>query len=300
MKFLVIIASFFVLTAACSTEVDVGRNGRERDYGSSTGSPNAENTEPPTAAESTGSVGCYEAAEKLPPQLEDFCKSGLEEERLQFARAYDTLCRQKLFSHLLHPDCGWDGTRDINNYITVIEGTPLDAPSSESNYYHYVAYSLTTPASDAEYLDTILLAHSNPKEFAKRFKGPKALTITPGAAGLVAAKFGKKLNYSAEISAQVAGTTKVLTFDSEIHAYTLTSGLSVLSDHVVGNRSGINSRNHMSFSTRLSDGRGKIVVLEELELPQIYGPTLREIAARVLLNVDKDRMRIMYENAVIH
>ena len=282
--------TLFTLAAACGTQVDVGRNrdkGKERQDQIRRANGQGTSTEQGNIAKNSA---CFAKVDELSENLKEFCEVLPDTERQSFAKMYTSICEEKRFANLLHPDCGWDGRNHKLDFHRILESTDVDNSETDS-FYINVAYSLTLPPNDRTYKDTVFFAYSNPQEFSKKFILPESTTITPSSQGVQQQNGAVALDYGVEVESKYG----VMRFQSRMKGMNIGETFTVVMDQTVDQLEGINMRRNLSFGVELPDGREKVVVFEERDVPD---QGRHKIAAPPMKKFDLDRMDLIYENSL--
>ncbi len=282
---LTIILSLMFANSGCGSKTSAGRNGdvEERRI----------KKKEDSSDEKESSFSCFSAVKELPETMVQVCEELANGHHPKFAAIQAALCHRKQLSHLLKPECGWQGSGsgEPSQYIKVVNHTDLN--STGTDFYYFGAYSLTLKRNNLSFRDILHLAHSDPNGYKNfGYKLPKHTIITPISSS-TGDNGSEELTYRMDIVASVGSTH----FRSTMKSYQTENGTDIIFDEADGIFDGIKQRNALTIAFELPNNSVKVVVLEEKEIPD---RGLHDIAKKVLKGLDISRMKLYYENSLVH
>ena len=255
---------------------------------------------------------CWASTKTLPPTFVDFCERTPTKLKKDFKTALDTICRQGKLVNLMRENCGWngdgngdgngngdaDGDADVNasnngtalDHLRVLHSTPLtDHQSSEFEYLS--AYALNAGPAPFSYPATLMLAALDPKAFRSAFEVPGAATMTPDGTGIFRSDKTTRFRYNFESN----GLAK-FAFLGEVDIFRVDANLVAVFNQAVGNLEGVTIRRNLTLVSKLSNGREKMLTIEERLVPDMGH---HQIALSKMLKLDRMEIENRYKNSQV-
>ena len=269
-------AAVWVLAACGSTQIDTGDNSK---------SPLR-----PTPVTPTGNGECWAAAKTLPAPVKDFCDRTPASLKKEFFSSLDAICRQGNLVNLLREDCGWNGAGPSSEHIRVLKSTPV-TDQDTTDFEYLSAYSLNAGPAKFSYPGTLMLVALDPKAFRSTFEIPGAATITPDGHGITRNENTTTFHYNFEVN----GLAK-FGFLGEVNILRVDANLVAVFNQAVANLEGLKSRRNLTLVSKLSDGREKLLTIEERLVPDMGQ---HQIALVKMLKLDRMEMENRYANSLV-
>lgn len=275
-----------IAMAGCGTAINSGQNAQR--YLQQIHETNAKNSQQAGSSDAVGeqnqfSLTCSGPAPELPKPYQDLCAHVSALPNAEFQSIKSTICDDQRLVGLLYQACSYRGEPEAANKIRIIHQTPIQDTSSTFSYLS--AYSITIPMKPDMFKQQIISQYTDP-DFPKTHTMIANSRITSG----VYDASSEKISYGLELNSSAASVS----FDGEILFHSWPTGSAVFLDWAVNEKVLIQEYGLMMLVVPISEEESRLIIVDHTEVEDDGNHTL---ALRTLMNLDIQRMEMLYENA---